>query len=244
MSNFATVSDLENASSKIPTAIANMDEQEIVNKIYTAVLEQRLPPNTKLSEPRLCESLGVSRMKVRRALLLLADQGIVHLRSNRGAFIACPTSKISKDIFGARLALEPSIAHQIVEIAGNKDFEKLEELIALEQTARERDKRSEAIRLSGEFHVQIASATSNAVLTKMVRELVTRTSLIVGMFGSTNTASCPEHEHPAILRALRKGEADKAAKLMRQHLEHIENSLDLSAGKSTQIDLNVILGST
>ena len=133
---------------------------------------------------------------------------------------------------------------EIVAVAGEKDFAKLEELNLLEQSACERGKRGEAIRFSGEFHVQIAFASGNAVLTKIVRELVTRTSLIVGMFGSASTARCPEHEHPDILDALRKGDADKAAELMRQHLRHIENSLDLSAGKSKRIDFNAILGDT
>ena len=244
MPNIATISEIEKPTSEAPQEAPTLSEQDIVEKIYTAVLEQRLPPNTKLSEPRLCESLSVGRMKVRRALLLLADQGIVDLHSNRGAFIACPSSNDSKNIFGARLALEPNLAHQVVAVAKEKDYSKLDNLISLEKSAFNNGERGEAIRLSGEFHVQIASATGNAVLTKMVRELVTRTSLIVGMFGSVSTASCPEHEHPNILDALRKGNAVKAAKLMRKHLEHIENSLDLSAGKNKKNEFNAILGNT
>jgi DNA-binding GntR family transcriptional regulator len=242
MSNIAAISETEKPSSEAHQKTPILREQDIVEKIYIAVLEQRLPPNTKLSEPKLCESLGVGRMKVRRALLLLADQGIVDLRSNRGAFIACPSSDDSEDIFGARLALEPNIAHQVVAVAEEKDYAKLEELISLEQNAFNRGERSEAIRLSGEFHVQIAATTGNNVLTKMVRELVTRTSLIVGMFGSASTASCPEHEHPEILESLRRGDAVKASDLMRQHLEHIEKSLDLSTSNDKKIDFSSILG--
>lgn len=242
MTNLTANSEIEKLSSNSPADPVKPDEHQIVEKIYTAVLEQRLPPNTKLGESKLCESLGVGRMKVRRALLLLANQGIVDLHSNRGAFIACPDNKDSKDVFGARLALEPNIARQVVELASDKDFNQLEELINREQRARDRGDRRQAIKLSGQFHVQLATATGNAVLRKMVRELVTRTSLIVGMFGSPGSASCPEHEHPDILDALRQRDADKAAELTRQHLKHIEASLDLSAGKNQQIDLNAILG--
>ena len=66
------------------------DENFIVERIYKAVMEQRLAPNTKLSEARLCEIFGVGRMRVRRALLLLSSQGIIELQSNRGAYVACP----------------------------------------------------------------------------------------------------------------------------------------------------------
>jgi DNA-binding GntR family transcriptional regulator len=251
MRNTGKCSSMKNsqATTKIeklsPTAVpdsSKMGEHEIVEKIYTAVLEQRLPPNTKLSEAKLCESLGVGRMRIRRSLLLLANQGIVDLHSNRGAFIACPDRKESKDVFGARLALEPSIVRQVASIADETEFTALEKLIRLEQKSRVRGDRREAIRLSGEFHVQLASATGNAVLKRIIRELVTRTSLIVGMFGQPGAASCPEHEHLDILTALRAGEADKAAQLTRQHLEHIESGLDLSTANHQQLDLNAILG--
>ena len=241
MKNFAANSETEKPSCQSPTGVAKLGEQEIVEKIYTAVLEQRLPPSTKLSESKLCESLGVGRMKVRRALLLLANQGIVDLYSNRGAFIACPNSQDSKDVFGARLALEPNIARQVAKVASDKEFAQLEALIKREQRSRDAGDRRQAIKLSGEFHVQMAAASGNAVLKKMVRELVTRTSLIVGMFGSPDSASCPEHEHPNILQALREGDADKAAKLTRQHRKHIESSLDLTTSKNQKIDLNEIL---
>ena len=57
------------------------DENMIVERIYKAVMEQRLAPNTKLSEASLCETFNVGRMHVRRALLLLSSQGIIDLHS-------------------------------------------------------------------------------------------------------------------------------------------------------------------
>ena len=244
MAKASSASNIRPLSAQRPLVNPKMDEHEIVDRIYAAVMEQQLPPNTKLGEASLCESLGVGRMKARRALLLLANQGIVVLHSHRGAFVACPDRGESKDVFGARLAIEPNIVRQVVVIAKEKDFEDLEALINLEQQAQERGDRRQSIKLSGEFHVQLAAATGNAVLRKMVRELVARTSLIIGMFGSPGATNCPEHEHRDILEALRERDDDRAADLTRQHLEHIEASLDLSTGKSKQLDLNAILGGT
>lgn len=223
------------------TSSSKLSEHDIVEKIYSAVLEQRLPPNTKLSESTLCESFGVGRMKVRQALLLLSSQGIVKIQSNRGAFIACPDRKESKDVFGARLALEPSVVRQVAMIADNKKFEILETIIEQEQQSRDEGDRRESIRLSGEFHVQLAAATDNIVIKRMVRELVTRTSLIVGLFGTLGDNSCPEHEHLNILKALQERNAGKAAQLVYQHLEHIEASLNLSSGSESQLDISSIL---
>lgn len=217
-------------------------EQQIVERIYAAVMEQRLPPHTKLSESMLCESFGVGRMRVRRALLLLASQGIVNLHSNRGAFVASPDREEARDVFDARLTLEPGVVRQVAQNASASDLEALERHIAQEEHARHGRNRRESIRLSGEFHVRLAAATGNAVLTRIVRELVTRTSLIIGLFGTSGISNCEEHEHADILEALRNRDGDKAKALIRTHLAHIEADLDLTTGGAAQPDLVSILG--
>jgi DNA-binding GntR family transcriptional regulator len=97
------------------------------------------------------------------------------------------------------------------------------------------------IRLSGEFHVRLAAATGNAVVIRIVRELVTRTSLISGLFGMLGVASCKEHEHRNILNAVSDHDANGADALVRAHLAAIEADLDLSAKRSGQPDLIEIL---
>jgi DNA-binding GntR family transcriptional regulator len=218
-----------------------LDEHQIVERITTAVMEQRLPASTKLSEARLCEAFGVGRMRVRRALLLLASQGIVDLHSNRGAFVACPDRKEAHDVFSARLALEPSIVRDVAANAAAADIKALEEHIGLEQQARAKRRRRDVIRLSGEFHVKLAQATGNGVLVRMIRELVARTSLIIGLFATTGAASCKEDEHLEILKALRDRDSSRAERLIRDHIAHIEADLDLSAGEPEEMDIGRIL---
>ena len=94
------------------------DESIIVERIYKAVMEQRLAPKTKLSEARLCETFGVGRMHVRRALLLLASQGIIELQSNRGAYVACPDESEANDVFAARMLIEPPLVRQMAQRPG------------------------------------------------------------------------------------------------------------------------------
>ena len=224
---------------EIPT-----DEHQIVERIYGAVMEQRLPPRTKLSESQLCESFKVGRMRVRRALLLLASQGIVDLHSNRGAFVASPDRKEAREVFDARLALEPSIVRQVVETATEADLDALQAHIDQEQAARKARNRRQSIRLSGEFHVRLAAASGNSVMTRMIRELVTRTSLIIGLFGTSGVSNCAEHEHLDILNALRRKDSDEADDLIRIHLAHIESDLDLHAPAGKSPDLKEILGNS
>ena len=219
------------------------DESFIVERIYKAVMEQRLAPKTKLSEARLCETFGVGRMRVRRALLLLSSQGIIELQSNRGAFVACPDKSEATDVFAARMLIEPTLVRQLAQRSGEIDLTLLTDHIALEDAARKKNERTEIIRLSGEFHTKLAQVTGNDFIFRMMRELVTRTSLIIGLFGSSENASCPDDEHIHILRAIESHNAPRAEQLLISHLEHIQRGLDMETQHPPQDDLATILGS-
>ena len=217
------------------------DEQKIVDRIYSAVMQQTLAPKTKLNESTICESFGVGRMKARRALLLLSSQGIVELRSNRGAFVASPNQKDADEVFEARIHIEPSLTAQVAERIDAQGLTTLTEHINKEKAARKAENRQDVIRLSGEFHVLVATVSGNRFLTRTLRELVTRTSLIVAMFGSGKSSCCREDEHEKILEAIEQRDTKRASDLTREHLEHIRLDLDFTRSHATEPDLVALL---
>lgn len=236
-----SVNSLANRQDKTDLS-SEPDENLIVERIYKAVMEQRLAPNTKLSEARLCETFGVGRMRVRRALLLLSSQGIIDLHSNRGAYVACPDKAEANDVFAARMLIEPPLVRQLAQGPSEISLALLTDHIALEDAARAQNERTEIIRLSGEFHTKLAQATGNNFISRMMRELVTRTSLIVGLFGSSENASCPDDEHTKILQAIQSRDPEQAEKLLMSHLNHIQSGLDMEVRQQPQDDLAAILG--
>jgi DNA-binding GntR family transcriptional regulator len=212
-------------------------EEDIVERIFEAVVEQRLPPGTKLSESALCEAFGVGRMRIRRSLLLLASREVVELHANRGAYVASPTAEQAREVFEARLALEPAIARLACERATSADISALSQHLQQEHDANLHGRRHEAIRLSGQFHTLLAHIAGNAVLLRMMKELVTRTSLIIGMFGAPGAANCRDDDHEEIVNAFLARDSQTAVKLMTKHLKHIENHLDLGTRNSNSVDL-------
>ncbi len=233
----------QSSDQEVSVLSSELGENLIVERIYKAVMEQRLAPNTKLSEVSLCETFGVGRMRVRRALLLLSSQGIVNLQSNRGAYIACPDKSEANDVFAARMLIEPPLVRQLAQSPDDIDLAILIDHIALENAAREQNERTEIIRLSGEFHTRLAQATGNKFIFRMMRELVTRTSLIVGLFGSPENANCPDDEHSNILKAIQSQNPEMAEQLLISHLNHIQSGLDMESRQQPQDDLAAILGS-
>lgn len=203
------------------------EETMIVEKIYEAIIDQRLSPGTKLSESDLCKAFDISRMKVRRALLTLANRQLVVLQPNKGAFVASPTAKQAKDVFETRLALEPTIIRLAIQRSSKQSINSLENLLKQEFIAHQQGDRRKAIHLSGQFHIGLAQMADNQVMLNLVKDLVTQSSLIIGMFGSAGMNNCRDDEHQRIIEAIQQGDEDAAAQLMQQHIHHIKANINL-----------------
>jgi DNA-binding GntR family transcriptional regulator len=216
----------------------------IFDRIVAAVMEQKLAGGAKLPEAALCEAFGCSRTQIRRVLLVLAERGMVALRPNRGAFIASPSADEARDVFEARRAIERSI---VLSAASRIDSNALSELRANARAgalAEACGDRKESIRLSGQFHIRLAEVAGNMVLSRFLEDLVARTSLIIGLYGSRSPRSCSEPEHDALVDALARGDGPGAASVMEYHLRHVESALDIRDVAEAPVDVRRVFRPT
>jgi DNA-binding GntR family transcriptional regulator len=225
-----------------PAANAKPDVEEIAERITTAVMEHRLPPGIKLVEERLASAFGVSRTKIRQALTLLANEGLVKLHPNRGAFIASPSVREAIDLFATRRLLEPEVVRNAIERASKADLARLHNHLALEADARARGDRRAIIKLSGAFHILLAEVGGNGFILKLMNELCPLTCLIIALYDSPNTPACPEDEHTLIVDAIEKKDAALGVRLMTAHLEHVDQELRLSGQGGQGIDWDKMFG--
>jgi len=214
---------------------------DIYERIYEAIVEHRLTPGTKLSEERVAELFSVSRTQVRGVLQRLAVEQLVTLIPNRGAFVTTPSADEAHDVLEARRTLEPAIvARLIARIAQGKApgaVRQLRALVKREHQAHASDDRRASVRLSGEFHVQLAELSGSSIMTRMMRELTPLTCLAILTFEAPTKAACPEDEHSQLIDAIEAGQTERAVSLMTEHLHHIERSLDLHGHEDEDIDL-------
>lgn len=212
-------------------------EDWIVEQVFDAIIERQLPPGHKLSEVALGEALGVGRMHIRRSLLLLADRGVVNLYANRGAFVSKPSIEEAREVFEARIEVEPNITRMAVKRASKKDIVTLKQHLTGEHKAHIAGDRRTAIRLSGQFHLCLAEIAGNDILTKLVRELITRTSLIIGIYGSMGVSNCHYDDHQLLLTAFNGKDGEHAAELMVSHLHSIQEHLSFHSVADDGVDL-------
>jgi DNA-binding GntR family transcriptional regulator len=218
------------------TASAVLDDQ-IYARIYEAIGGQELPPGTRLREDQMRQIFGVSRARIRKVFSRLAFEGLVQIEPNRGASVARPSAAEARENFAARRAIEGTIVRMVAENFEPRHGVILAKHIAKETAAETNRNAAEMIRLSGDFHLLLAEMSGNRTLQKFLRELITRESLVILAYEKPGKPSCSNHEHRMILGALARRDAAKAAKLMLQHLENVEERLDLDRDTRRPVDL-------
>jgi DNA-binding GntR family transcriptional regulator len=212
---------------------------EIYERIYAAILEHRLHPGTKLGEEKMADIFGVSRARIREVLARLAHEQIVELFPQRGAYVAKPTTEQARDVFEARRLIEPAVLRRLVDTLTTEKIQRLRQHIELEADARRRGDKRAVIRLSGEFHTLLAELAGNSALARSMRELCMLTCLTIFLYDAPTAQSCRDDEHQMIIDAVAKKDRGRAEKIMLEHLDHIEGSLQLDESNG-EADLEAI----
>lgn len=209
------------------TATTAFAVEDIVAQLTEAVHEHRIQPGTKLREDEVGEIFGVSRTLVRQALRAMEYEGLLTIEKNRGAFVSKPTLKEAREVFQARALLEPSTARAAAERASAADIERLERHIEDEHAALEREEAGLALKLSGHFHLEIARIADQQTIEQFLRQLVSRSSLVIALYWMRRNALCESHAHHALVEAFRNKDGDTAEELMKGHLLDLLSQLDL-----------------
>lgn len=222
-------------------AKAGMDLARVHERIWSAIMDHSLPPETRLVESELCEIFGLGRTRLRQVLQRLAHERVVTLMRNRGAMVSKPSVREAREVFAARRVIEANIVETCIKTATRKDIKRLQEHLAREQEAWRNNQRRAILKLSGEYHLVLAEAADNTILLELLRDLVSRSSLIIAVYQAPGAAPCPPDAHRELTATLERRERG-AIKLMVQHLDQVFADLMLEDRGDAGVDLKSVFG--
>ena len=194
--------------------------------LRSEILSNRLTPGVVLSEVALAAQLGVSRGPVREAIRELAAQGLVQKRSRRSAVVRALTREEFLDAYQVRESLEGLAARLAVSRIEEAELADLDQLTHAMARAAQDDDVSAFFEANTRFHLVLVESSRNRRLIAMYRALADELeryrlpSLILR--GSLRRSIT---EHRAIVRALRRRDAELAAKLISEHIRVPQRSL-------------------
>ena len=197
--------------------------EQVAAYLRKAILRQEIREGTILNLADTARQMGVSVTPVREALQLLAAQGLVRLRPNKGAVVMGINEKTIRDHFAVRTLLEGEAA--ALAARPGSDISEVEEVYAAMKKCMEEQRYSEYTHYNESFHMAIWQASDNPKLAQILASLWNGLSL--GFLVSENEYSQISFaEHTKFMAALRAHDAAKARKLMRAHMERsMENLL-------------------
>jgi len=218
------------AALPLPGQLGKPSVDDIYPRIFDAILEQRIAPASRFTEQSLGNVFGVSRSIIRRVLARLSHQQVVILRPNHRPQVAAPDLEQTRQILHARRLTEQTLVRLACKAPQPKDLQRLRDLVRQEQHCLDRGERGPAIRLSGEFHLHLATMAGNAPLAQFLGSLVPLTSLALARHEIKSRRHCAWQEHLAIVEAVESHDANEAVHLMNEHLDHLEQKLLMAAG--------------
>lgn len=226
--------------------VSELVAREIVHDMRGMAAGSKLPP-----EAVMLDHYRVGRASLREALRLLEVQGLVVIRSGPGGGpVVAPVdsrhfARMSslyfhlsgatyRDLVESRLVMEPVMARLAAERQDPTDVERLQEFL---RTAPETEDSHRYLQQSSQFHALLSGMSGNPVLDIMGRSLKDLyTDRLEGLIFPAEARKRVQDEHAQIARAIIKGNAPRAEKLMREHMvEFVEFAGERNPGVFAEI---------
>lgn len=202
--------------------------QRVHDHLRAEILANRMLPGQELTEQALSAELGVSRAPVREALGRLAEEGLVTIRPRRGAVVASLTAEEFIEAYQMRQALEGLGVRLAVPRFGPEDIAAFKRLVAEQSDAVDADDLDAFFESNARFHERIVSSSGNGTLIETYERLIARISRYrmrsLELRGSARRSVA---EHGALVRAMERGDVERAEKILVEHIQVPLRSLEI-----------------
>jgi len=207
--------------------------QRLASEIAKLISGGELQANDRLpSERILAERYKVSRTSIREAIIALEIRGIVEVRAGSGIYVCAskPSSFLAEtstgpfELLRGRLIIEPDICAAAALAAKDADLDAVyASIVEMRNTLN--DKRANEV-ADRAFHVAIASATGNGMLSQIVAGVWDRRrgamwEKIEEHFHTPALREASIDDHQNIFQALVARDAVGAKDQMRKHIERV-----------------------
>ncbi len=204
---------------ELKTAISRMN-------IYDAEAELRL------DERSLSERLGISRTPLREALMRLDQEGFVTIVPRRGIYIVRKTKDEILEMITVWAALESMAARLATEVASDADLARLQDFVGPFDGDRVTGHMSEYSDANIHFHQTIIGLSGCALIGSITDGLFRHVRAIRNRtIYEKDRARRSVADHTAIVDALMRRDADRAAALVREHTmklhQHVKEHVQL-----------------
>jgi DNA-binding GntR family transcriptional regulator len=186
------------------------------------ILSGDLAPGAVLPQGALAQTIGISTTPLREALRRLKQEGLVDLDAHRDARVRPLDAAEARDLLQLRTSLDPLAAALAAQRRTESDLTEVQAALDGLEALSEHPSAAQ-LESHHRFHAAIHRASHNALLVEILDGLWVKTDryrrhgLEAGRSDEERDARATEHRR--LFEAVRDGDADTAADLMRRHVE-------------------------
>jgi DNA-binding GntR family transcriptional regulator len=175
--------------------------------IRRLIFDGELRPGARVPQDEIAQTLGISRIPVREALIALEREGWVTIEMHRGAFINAIDAHAVRDHYELYGLVYGFAAKRAL---ARHDPDLLDRLGVIEQRLVATDNPVDLGRLSVEFQATVVDAAHSPRIKVVLRAM---SALVPGEFFAEvpGAAEVQKRGLPAVLRAARRWDGDRAA---------------------------------
>lgn len=195
---------------KIPSA-----KEKVAAELRKAILSRKMKEGESLSLDSVATQLNVSITPVREAFQILARDGLIKLRPNKGAIVLGINDTYIREHYQLRAILESACAE--LAAAEGVDISGIREAYESSKEALQKGDYSNYASQNREFHSEIWEAAGNQKMANMIAELWNGLSM-GNMVTEQEYAKISIEEHGKIMDAIAAGDAVRAKQEMYAHI--------------------------
>lgn len=188
-------------------------------KIRQTIISGDLKPGDIINIDELCLRFGTSKTPTREALVVLTHEQFLESLPRIGYMVTKPSIRDVKEMFHVRTILEVDAIGLAVDYITDEDIECLErnnleeKQISTSQVSR--IIRPEAFLLNQEFHMTIARASGNSILSSLIQQQLEMVERALSLDPYISDSS----QHENILSALKERKKTLCQEAMKTHLQ-------------------------
>jgi DNA-binding GntR family transcriptional regulator len=193
--------------------------EDVAERLREQIFAHELAPGSWLDEQNLAAAFGISRTPMREAIKVLASEGLVTTKMNKGAYVTEVDRQDLEQIFTVLSLLEGQAAKETAIKATEDQLTQLDNLHhRLEKAAADRDT-AQFFEINVKFHELIQEIAGNKWMNGVIEDLrkVLKLQRRDSLTRSGRLLSSLL-EHREILQAILKRDSQAAELAMRKHL--------------------------
>ncbi len=217
-------------------------QQHAVDWLRHAIVRGDLRPGQRVTQDEIAERIGVSLAPVREALRVLEQEGQLTYRPRRGYFVTELRIEDLDEIYGLRQVLEERAARHALPTIDGDALERITLAASDCDAAAATGDIAAELEANRRFHFGILEAPDNPHHIRVIRLLWDATEAYRALYyNSSDERRAASAAHDRILRALKKGDADRLVAELDRHRHRALEVLRNILGEG-QRDENLELG--